>query len=491
MSAKNSRINFSLLLLYGIFWYQIGIAQIQTPHTPSFQQFQPVQTNQSHSAKPNFQTSQPTIQQQTENEIKQKNIEAIKKITGNMPFSQEEIKAGYGSNFSQVYYNKFDEVWEILREIYDDEKHQHRSASEFYKSAYFISGNKNYETAYYELKQMAEGNMPISIKRAYYIMEAAYGDVYLTYEQFDSSIKKSARFIKDWLRQQKLSPTANNLHYGIQRLMKDTLRIDIAAIETGQTIHSQVHYPFRYDYVDFKGETDHRNYFVTKAFATGYGQCSGLPLVYYMLAEELGITAYLSFAPHHLFIKYPNAKGYIENYEATTNHHITDHWYEEHLFITPEAKRYGIFLDTLNAKMILANCFVDLGIGYLRKFGLADGSFVNKCIQASEKYYGAHHNIYISLLKSDMLSRQLVKAMMRHNMKSSDEIYNVQEVAQLYEALMHIELTIEKLGFQPLPEKHYELLMQQQEFKANMQQNNRVTGKETRPLTQTIHSSTR
>ena len=123
------------------------------------------------------------------------------------------------------------------------------------------------------------------------------------------------------MRQNKLDLKDNyHTQFAIQKFMSEELKISKSShdIDGKQIIEIQSHSPYGYDYDDYAGEKDMRNLFLTKCLATGYGQCSSMPAVYLVLAEALGVKAYLSLAPYYSFIKYPDNSGFIVNYEPTS-----------------------------------------------------------------------------------------------------------------------------------------------------------------------------
>ena len=100
-----------------------------------------------------------------------------------------------------------------------------------------------------------------------------------------------------------------------------------------------------------------------------------------LLAEQLGAKTYLSYAPLHSFIKFPDNNGNIHNYEPTSHFEISDQWYAQHLNISRTAYQSKIYLDTLNKKQIVAGALMDLAFGYLNKHGVADGDFMDQCVR--------------------------------------------------------------------------------------------------------------
>ncbi len=264
--------------------------------------------------------------------------------------------------------------------------------------------------------------------------------------------------------------------------MKDTLAITIINPDTKNSLKVQRHLPFQYDYVDFKATKDHRNFYVTKCLATGYGQCNSLPTIYLILAEALKVNCYLSFAPQHSFVKYRDNKGIIHNYEPTSNYKLNDNWYKDNFHISSSAIENGIYLDTLNTKMIVANCLQDLGLGYLVKLGLADGKYSINCANKTLEYFPYGNNIFSYFLKGEILSRIIERYMHENKIKNIEQIKQNPSLEKYYTQLIENETQIKYLGYQDLPENIYLELMDLQDNRANQQNSNKITSKQKRNL---------
>jgi hypothetical protein len=356
------------------------------------------------------------------------------------------------------------------------------STSTNYKSQEFATKTKLYTDALQNLKEMLDGKRALSVSDAYYTLESAYGSTYITKKEYDNIIQESALFIKKWLVQNGLDPSNNTaLHYGIQKFIGDTLTV-VTKTPEGKITQRKTHAPFLYDYSDYKGEQDFRNYFVTKCIATGTGQCNSMPVVYLALAEALGVKTYLTFAPYHSFIKYPDEKGIIHNYEPTSNWRITNEWYMDNLFITDAAFQNGIYLDTLNGKQIIANCIIDLAWGYMQKFGPADGKFVGQCLMAPGPQFPRNNNIYAWFVYGDCLTRKLDLFLRAKGVKDLNELSKYPEAKSIYDEIMKNERLISSLGYQDLPKSVYEKLMQDQEFKGKQQSSAGTNTKQKRNL---------
>lgn len=428
------------------------------------------------------------MRQGEQQRIQQQNRQVMQQFGSTPPPTQQEINADIqrqlnGKPPELTHQEKLkSQVVAILNEVHSSENSRHFNMN-YYKSPEFASQTKSYTDALQNLKEQLEGKRKLSVSDAYFVMENAYGNSYLSKKEYDQTIKQSVDFIKKWLIQNGHSLKDNAaLNMGIQKFMSDTLAIILANPDNPNQAKKVTHLPFFYDYEDFKGEKDFRNYFLTKCLATGSGQCNSMPSVYSSLADGLGAKSYLTFAPHHSFIKYFDNNGKLHSYEPTSNWKITDKWYQDNMFISPKAKMSGIYLDTLNKKQIVANCIIDLALGYLQKHGAADGTFVKECINTAMQQFPKQNNIQAYFVYSNLLARQLERVLYENKITDLNDISKVPEAQQLYNALLQNEDTITKLGYQDQPDPLYDELMKQQEFKGKLQQEHNITGKQKRNL---------
>jgi len=457
--------------------------------TPKFETFKQVNTNQYYTNSTLTQQNQQTQTQNysmgaTANDIMEQSYRNAEQQMGTYmdrpyltPQQNQQARQNYTinkttqiNNSNSHSYKQHQEILNILNEA-NSESGTKRFDMSYYKSADFLNKSKSFTDAFNTLNNMLTGKTPLSISKSYLTIENAYGNTYLTEKEYNDIINQSAKFIKQWLIENGLNLAKNeDLHYGLQKFMRDTLTTTVKLPENnlGKTT---THFPFAYDYQDFQAEKDFQNYFMTKCLATGTGQCNSLPATYLAIAEKLGAKTYLSFAPQHSFIKYPDSKGAIHAYEPTSNWKISDKWYVEHMGINPSAIESGIYLDTLNKKMIVANCMLDLAFGYIKKYGAADGKFVNDCINTAMQYYPRKNNITAYFLKGSLLARQLEYLLYSNGIKDLKDIGKVQGATELYQALLQNEAMIQKLGYQELHEAMYLEMMQYQEFRGKLQQN--------------------
>ena len=360
-----------------------------------------------------------------------------------------------------------------LTDLLNEANKTEPAASKYWKTPDFAKQTKPYLDAMKKLKEQLTGEKPLSVKDAYYEIENAYGNAYLSKKEYDDEINKSAYFIKQWLFENGYDLKNNiALHYGIQKFMSDTLTIGNKRNPELPNMQQKVtHLPFYYDYQDYKAEKDFRSYHAIKTFATGNGQCHTLPIVYAILAEAIGAKFYLSYAPIHDFIKYPDNKGNINNYEVTSNWQISDQWYKDNLYVKSLAQKKRIYLDTLNQKEIVAGSLIELAYSYEQKLGVGDGKFINECVDFAMDYFpDKEANIYGWLTRSGVTSVKLKRLIAEKGIKTLNEIQQNQETKVLLDSVYMLNKKIESLGYEEIPESAYDSIVQNQDSKGKIQQ---------------------
>ena len=452
-----------LLLSYGLLWAIGSSAQIQASRTPYVSAYQPLYGGVNNAYQQQYHIPAPEVK-----------IGA----SANEVTSRQQQQAIY-TTVAQ----KQQELTQLMRELQHDERQN--TANHVYQPLPNHERTKDFPKALQQLKDMLSGQKPLSVADAYFAVENAYGNPYFTKQQYDSTINQSVSFIKTWMLQNGLDMKDNYMvHHAIKKFMSEELMVTEVNRnkELGATTKSIIHKPFHYDYDDYTGEKDMRNMFVTKCLATGFGQCASMPGVYLVLAEKLGVKAYLTIAPQHSFIKHLDNSGYIVNYEPTSNWEISDKWYKDNMFISAEAVRSGIYLDTLNSKQVVANCIFDLAVQYMRVDLTGREDFILNCIDAGIPYFPKNNNLQSLFIYSTHLKTMLRELMRKHNITNIENIAKVPEVQAYYREYLGNETYITKLGYQEMPAGLYEEMLNQHEFKGKVQGHLKISGKEKRNL---------
>ncbi len=349
----------------------------------------------------------------------------------------------------------------------------------------YVAKQKAFEAVYQKLNAMLSGKQKASIEDAYYYVESAVDNNYFSsYQSYKTLIKKSVDFIKTWMKQngRNLSDR-EQVQTAIQKFMSEKLTITITTgtIETGLKTRTITHSPFFYDYNDYQAEKDHRNSFATKCWATGSGQCAGMPVVYLSLAQGLGVKTYLTLAPYHSFIKYPDNTGKLQNYEPTSNWKITDTWYQQDMFISAKAKATGIFLDTLNTKQIIADCMVTLAVNYMRTLRDPNDTFVLKCLYRANDFFPKKNYLQTYFAFSEYLANKLMKILKKNNADKS-KIAQIPEALAVFRDMVANEDYIKALGYEEMPKGIYDEMMNEQAMKGKIQIFKGIEGKQKRNL---------
>jgi hypothetical protein len=382
--------------------------------------------------------------------INQQNRQAAKMMGVNLPPTQADIDAEMKNRMngkppvSTSDEKQRKEISDLLNEVHSREP----SMSEYWKAPDFASKEKPYYNALNKLKEQLEGKTKLSVADAYFEIENAEGNAMLNHKEFKDEINKCSVFIKRWMMENNLD-SRNNLavNFSIQKFISDTLKIGKHITEIPD-VESTVHLPLYYDYNDYQAKKDNRSYHVIKGFATGNGQCHILPLMYGCIAEALGATFYLSYAPFHSFINYPDNENKIHNYEPTTNWQISDQWYKDNLEVSSLAEKNKIYLNRMDRKQIVAAAMIDLACNYRSNNGIADGTFINECVDFAMNYFpNKEANIAGWRLRSIVAAKKLDRLATNKGLKTVSDIEQMPEAKELLAKINTINAKIESLGY--------------------------------------------
>jgi len=317
------------------------------------------------------------------------------------------------------------------------------------------TGQEAYYVAYKEHRNMLENKQFLDFKKAVFITENAYYDHQYSYESFCQIIRDYAlvcEVIKDSfdLTYEKRDKEKTKNYASVFKFMTDTIPFFL-----NDTTYI-LHLPYLYNFEDFSGEKDWSNMFVIKLLETHKGNCHSLPILYKLLAEEMGERAWLSFAPNHLYIKLRNEQSGWYNTEMTSANFPTDAWLIASGYIHLDAVRNGVYMDTLSQVQSVSMCLIDLAEGFQKKFGDINPGFVLSCCEAALNYYPNYVNAL--LLQAETLMKAYRKQPDKESLQSKE----------LFARLNGMYARIHELGYRKMPDRMYlEWLMslsEQKEF---------------------------
>ena len=315
----------------------------------------------------------------------------------------------------------------------------------------FLCSQSEYTSAFSTLKKGLEQENG-SFKDAVFLTENTYKDNRLFRQEFDEEL----RFLVQLVKMREIS---DSLHYNGRDLAQIKTSAAIFRTLTDTTIallNDTAYYvfmPCRYNFDDIFGSKDWSNMFVTKLLQTRKGNCHSLPYLYKMLADELGVNAYLALAPNHTYIKQRAEKGGWYNTELTSASFPIDAWLMASGYISLQSVQNGIYLDTLSEKNCLALCVLDLAQGYNHKYPDNDGTFVIECCDLALKYFPNYVNAI--LLKAETCLRQLQTMQKQNGYTYLKEVTAIPRGKAKWDEMNSLYMQLYQLGYRQMPEQMY------------------------------------
>jgi len=422
------------------------------------------------------------IHNQQSQQIQQQNRQLMIQFGHTPPPTQAEIKAAQQRHIQgkapepTLKDAVIKDMTQILIEA--EKKNKELNETDYYQSAEYLTDQLNYIAAKDFIKDMLNGKQSLSIKDAYFKSESAYGNLLLTYAEYNKLIQSNASFIKQWLIENKYNINNNEaLQFGIQKFMSDTLYIHNNGELNG-------HMPYYYDYIDFTAKNDRRNYFVTKTLATGTGQCHTFPVTYLILAEALGVDANLAYNPRHSFIRYKNNKGITINYETTVDRFLADAFYLQTLPVMAKAQKNKLYVFSLTKKQVVASVLYDMAANFAREHWIADKAFITECMAIAKPYFPNQEyvNGTESYLNKIMYAQTLNTLVKEKGITNAAEIEKYPDVLAAYNNYYNYMEKISNLGIQDFPESEELRMMAYADKKGRLQLAKNLNSKTKRTL---------
>lgn len=301
--------------------------------------------------------------------------------------------------------------------------------------------------AYNDINDMLEGKQDLSLKKAIFEAENAWYGGIMNYEYFCSDITAMVDIIKTAIKQEGES-IDNDLakKWMLHRFMSDTLRLKD---DKGKVTFT--HMPYEYDFEDIEGKADWSKIFVTKLIRTRKGQCRSMPLLYLILAEELGVKAWLVYSPSHNYIRLQDDKKNWYNLELTNGHYSADSWILGSSFIKAEALKNELYMDTLSKREMIAGTLYGLGKGYAQKFGY--DKFVLQNAETTLKYHT--NDVFAMQLKADYATMRFKYVLHQLNYPPKNQIHLYPRANQILQEMYEIYGYIDQTGYENMPEEMY------------------------------------
>ncbi|MDR2948258.1 MAG: hypothetical protein LBV71_03525, partial [Prevotella sp.] len=208
-----------------------------------------------------------------------------------------------------------------------------------------------------------------------------------------------------------------------------------------------------YDFEDPLGRKNWSKMFVSKLLETGKGNCHSLPYLYKILADELNIPCNLAFAPNHIYIKLFSEKTGWYNTELTNGSFPIDAWVMASGYVTIDAIRNSLYMDTLSNKQAVANCLLDLALGYQHKYGKDNPDFVVMCCNTVLQYHPSNANAMLT--KAEAQKHYIHSLMKERKLKKPDALFSDPAIKEMYAEMEATYIGLHKSGYRQMPEEMY------------------------------------
>jgi hypothetical protein len=310
----------------------------------------------------------------------------------------------------------------------------------------------NYEIVYEYLNSMLSGDIPLNFKNAVFFSLYAYFENNIDINSFNDGIKSLTNIVKMLLNYDLIHYTGKDKseiikHAAIFKVLTDSVPIIIDSVTT------LVHLPYVYDFDDSYGHADWTKTFVSKLMLTGKGNCHSLPYLYKILADETGAKCHLAFAPNHIYIKvHSQTRGWY-NTELTSATFPVDAWIIASGYVSVDAIRSGLYMDTLSNRQAVANCLLDLAQGYQHKYGKENPEFVVKCCNTVLQYHPTSVNAMLT--KAEAQKTYIQKQMKQKNAKKVSDLFTDAAIKTMYAEMEQIYAQLHDSGYRRMPEEMY------------------------------------
>lgn len=308
-----------------------------------------------------------------------------------------------------------------------------------------VKGIAIYKAAYTEIISMINQDKP-SLKRTVFLVENAYYNNTLSYQEYSKQLSDIITFCKDRLKEKKLSSKdALSVNMMLHQYFSDTIWYKSKSAKA-------VHYPYTYDFEDYMGKSDWTKMFVTKLLDKRSGQCHSMPLLYCILSEEINSGATLAFSPQHTYVKFKDAKGRWCNLELTNGKITSDAWILGSGYIKSEAIRNGVYMHPLNKKQVIASCLFDLAQGYTVKYGFDAFSLqvVNKVLELDST------NIHAWMFKADYYTNLFNYIAYQYGKPRLATLQKDTRAMQVYNTRNTLYAKLDNIGYSEMPAEAYE-----------------------------------
>ena len=204
-----------------------------------------------------------------------------------------------------------------------------------------------------------------------------------------------------------------------------------------------------------------------------------MPLLYKLLADQLGVKSYISMAPNHSYIQVLGPDGGLYSYETTNGHFTTDAFYTTTGYVKTAALKTRAYLDTLTLRQTIAYQVTDLAQGYAHYYG--DDAFTERCAELALQHYPQSIQARI-ILHNAALSR-FARAYQAVGSPPKEEARQIPALKPLWAKVEQTNQALAALGYEEIPPEKYALWLKSAQDEGRRQESQRAAARFAHPTT--------
>lgn len=321
--------------------------------------------------------------------------------------------------------------------------------ADFYKNKNALSQpvptniQKHFDIAINEISQMLKGEKPLCFKRAVFLVENAYYEGKMSWEDYNHEILRVKPILDRMIDDRNLRQYKTAGNWAVFTYMSDS-------------IPENNFKPYQYDFDNFMSDKDMESSLVSYLLKTKRGNCRSLPFLYKILANEVNVEAFIAIVPMHCYVKHRDEKGNWWNLEMTTGSFSRSSFIMETFNVSETAIKSGLFMKPLSDMESVAYCICDLLNYYEHKTGRYSDDFIKKCYRIGLQYYP---NSQLQTIKGNDLKFGLDSKIIDMGLKGYRDIVKFPELMKEFEVMVSTFQYLTKIGYSSLRPEDYEKMV--------------------------------
>lgn len=290
---------------------------------------------------------------------------------------------------------------------------------------------------------MLKGEKPLCFKRAVFLVENAYYEGKMSWEDYNHEILRVKPILDRMIDDRNLRQYKTAGNWAVFTYMSDS-------------IPENNFKPYQYDFDNFMSDKDMESSLVSYLLKTKRGNCRSLPFLYKILANEVNVEAFIAIVPMHCYVKHRDEKGNWWNLEMTTGSFSRSSFIMETFNVSETAIKSGLFMKPLSDMESVAYCICDLLNYYEHKTGRYSDDFIKKCYRIGLQYYP---NSQLQTIKGNDLKFGLDSKIIDMGLKGYRDIVKFPELMKEFEVMDSTFQYLTKIGYSSLRPEDYEKMV--------------------------------